>query len=36
MCGFAGELRVGELADVEAVVHMAATIANRGQDGSGT
>ena len=36
MCGFAGELRVGELADVEAVTRMAATMDDRGPDGSGT
>ena len=36
MCGFAGELRVGELADVEAVARMAATMDDRGPDGSGT
>ncbi len=36
MCGFAGELRVGELANVEAVARMAATMDDRGPDGSGT
>ncbi len=36
MCGFACELRVGELADVKAVARMAATMDDRGPDGSGT
>src|ERR671916_3278459 len=35
MCGFAGELRVGDLADVEAVARMGATMTDRGPDGSG-
>jgi asparagine synthase (glutamine-hydrolysing) len=35
MCGFAGELRVGDLADVEAVARMGATMTNRGPDGNG-
>jgi asparagine synthase (glutamine-hydrolysing) len=35
MCGFAGELRVGDLADVEAVARMGATMKDRGPDGSG-
>lgn len=35
MCGFAGELRVGDLADVEAVARMGATMTGRGPDGSG-
>ncbi len=35
MCGFAGELRVGNLADVEAVARMGATMTDRGPDGSG-
>src|ERR671917_1608031 len=35
MCGFAGELRVGDLADVEAVSRMGATMKDRGPDGSG-
>lgn len=35
MCGFAGELRVGGLADVEAVARMGATMTARGPDGSG-
>ncbi len=36
MCGFACELRVGELADVKAVARMAATMDDRGPDCSGT
>ena len=35
MCGFAGELRVGDLADVEAVAKMGATMTDRGPDGNG-
>ena len=35
MCGFAGELRNGALADVEAVARMGATMKDRGPDGSG-
>ena len=35
MCGFAGELRVGDLADVGAVARMGATMKDRGPDGSG-
>ena len=35
MCGFAGELRVGDLANVEAVARMGATMTDRGPDGSG-
>jgi asparagine synthase (glutamine-hydrolysing) len=35
MCGLAGEIRVGGLADVEAVARMAATMNDRGPDGSG-
>ncbi len=35
MCGFAGELRVGDLADVEAVARMGATMTDRGPDGNG-
>jgi asparagine synthase (glutamine-hydrolysing) len=35
MCGLAGELRVGGLADVEAVARMGATMKDRGPDGSG-
>jgi asparagine synthase (glutamine-hydrolysing) len=35
MCGFAGELRLGELADVEAVARMGATMTDRGPDGNG-
>jgi asparagine synthase (glutamine-hydrolysing) len=36
MCGFAGEHRSGERADVAAVEAMAATMAPRGPDGSGS
>jgi len=35
VCGFAGELRVGDLADVGAVARMGATMKDRGPDGSG-
>jgi asparagine synthase (glutamine-hydrolysing) len=35
VCGFAGELRVGDLADVAAVARMGATMKDRGPDGSG-
>src|SRR5215210_121635 len=35
MCGFAGELRMGELADVGAVARMGATMKDRGPDGNG-
>ncbi len=35
MCGFAGELRFGESADVEAVARMGATMNDRGPDGNG-
>ncbi|HZC19066.1 MAG TPA: hypothetical protein VE225_05105, partial [Rubrobacteraceae bacterium] len=35
MCGFAGELRAGGLADVGAVAKMGATMKDRGPDGSG-
>jgi asparagine synthase (glutamine-hydrolysing) len=35
MCGFAGELRVGDLADVETVVRMGGTMTGRGPDGNG-
>ena len=35
MCGFAGELRNGSLADVETVVRMGATLSDRGPDGEG-
>ena len=35
MCGLAGEVRVGELADVESVARMGATMINRGPDGNG-
>ncbi len=33
MCGFAGELRNGSLADVETVARMGATLSDRGPDG---
>jgi len=36
MCGFAGEHRPGERADVAAVERMAATMARRGPDGAGS
>jgi asparagine synthase (glutamine-hydrolysing) len=35
MCGFAGELRVGDLADVETVARMGGTMTGRGPDGNG-
>ena len=35
MCGFAGELRNGSLADVETVARMGATLSDRGPDGEG-
>jgi len=35
MCGFAGELRVGDMADVATVARMGATMKDRGPDGSG-
>ncbi|HZB81930.1 MAG TPA: N-acetylglutaminylglutamine amidotransferase [Rubrobacteraceae bacterium] len=35
MCGFAGELRVGDLADVPTVARMGVTMKDRGPDGSG-
>ena len=35
MCGFSGELRSGEFADITAVAAMAATMGDRGPDGSG-
>jgi asparagine synthase (glutamine-hydrolysing) len=35
MCGLAGELRIGGLADVEAVARMGATMEDRGPDGRG-
>ncbi len=35
MCGLAGEIRIGGLADVEAVARMGATMDDRGPDGSG-
>ncbi|HZC18233.1 MAG TPA: N-acetylglutaminylglutamine amidotransferase, partial [Rubrobacteraceae bacterium] len=35
MCGFAGELRMGDLADVGTVAQMGATMKDRGPDGSG-
>ena len=35
MCGFAGELRAGGLANVEAVAKMGTTMEDRGPDGSG-
>ena len=35
MCGFAGELRNGTLADVETVARMDATLSDRGPDGEG-
>jgi asparagine synthase (glutamine-hydrolysing) len=35
MCGFAGELRVRDLADVEAVARMGACMTDRGPDGNG-
>ena len=35
MCGFAGELRNGSLADVETVARIGATLSDRGPDGEG-
>ncbi|MDQ4043580.1 MAG: N-acetylglutaminylglutamine amidotransferase [Actinomycetota bacterium] len=35
MCGFAGELRNGSLADVETVARMGGTLSDRGPDGEG-
>jgi asparagine synthase (glutamine-hydrolysing) len=35
VCGFAGELRPGEKAEVEAVARMGATMSDRGPDGNG-
>ncbi len=35
MCGLAGEVRAGELADVESVARMGATMTDRGPDGNG-
>jgi asparagine synthase (glutamine-hydrolysing) len=35
MCGFAGELRNGALADVETIVRMGSTLDDRGPDGEG-